>query len=199
MSERSIGDKADDKTEESVAAERGPLSVGEFLQGVRAQRRAVKIRPNLHLLSDMQRLVDEIESAPADQDVDDLIDRYEETKGQFLAVEWWTVEQRTHERRSHVRREAAKALDVELDEGDNVPSDDREVAAKLEAAVIADHIVEPEGVTAEQVMALYEASPGEYTKIEQAIVQTMRILDEDATKGVLRDFSLRRSEKTGRY
>lgn len=197
--ERSIAEKA--TTEDSVAAERGPLSVDEFLSGVRAQRRSVRIRPNLHVLADMQRLVDEIDDSPEGADVDDLIDDYESARAVFEASERWVVEQRTPERRKHVRRQAAKALGIDLrEDGETVEGDDfdQSKAAQLEAHVIADHVVEPEGVTAEQVTALYEATPGEFQKIDFAIVQVMRVLDEDSAAGVLRDFSSRRSAKTRR-
>lgn len=197
--ERSIAEKA--TTEDSVAAERGPLSVDEFLSGVRAQRRSVRIRPNLHVLADMQRLVDEIDDSPEGADVDDLIDEYETARAVFEASERWVVEQRTPERRKHVRREAAKTLGIDLrEDGETVEGDDfdQSKAAQLEAHVIADHVVEPEGVTAEQVTALYEATPGEFQKIDFAIVQVMRVLDEDSAAGVLRDFSSRRSAKTRR-
>ena len=197
--ERSIAEKA--TTEDSVAAERGPLSVDEFLSGVRAQRRSVRIRPNLHVLADMQRLVDEIDDSPEGADVDDLIDEYEAARAVFEASERWVVEQRTPERRKHVRREAAKVLGIDLREDwETVEGDDfdQTKAAQLEAHVIADHVVEPEGVTAEQVTALYEATPGEFQKIDFAIVQVMRVLDEDSAAGVLRDFSSRRSAKTRR-
>lgn len=197
--ERSIAEKA--TTEDSVAAERGPLSVDEFLSGVRAQRRSVRIRPNLHVLADMQRLVDEIDDSPEGADVDDLIDEYESARAAFEASERWVVEQRTPERRKHVRRQAAKRLGIDLrEDGETVEGDDfdQTKAAQLEAHVIADHVVEPEGVTAEQVTALYEATPGEFQKIDFAIVQVMRVLDEDSAAGVLRDFSSRRSAKTRR-
>ena len=197
--ERSIAEKA--TTEDSVAAERGPLSVDEFLSGVRAQRRSVRIRPNLHVLADMQRLVDEIDDSPEGADVDDLIDEYESARAVFEASERWVVEQRTPERRKHVRRQAAKVLGIDLrEDGETVEGDDfdQTKAAQLEAHVIADHVVEPEGVTAEQVTALYEATPGEFQKIDFAIVQVMRVLDEDSAAGVLRDFSSRRSAKTRR-
>ena len=197
--ERSLAEKV--TTEDSVAAERGPLSVDEFLSGVRAQRRSVRIRPNLHVLADMQRLVDEIDDTPDGEDVDDLIDEYEAARAVFEASERWVVEQRTPERRKHVRRQAAKALGIDLrEDGETVEGDDfdQSKAAQLEAHVIADHVVEPEGVTAEQVTALYEATPGEFQKIDFAIVQVMRVLDEDSAAGVLRDFSSRRSAKTRR-
>lgn len=194
--ERSLGDKTD---ETSVEVERGPLSVDEFLQGVRAQRRSVKIRPRADLYATLEQLGDEIDAAPEGEDVDDLLDEYERLGEQFMRTERWTVEQRTPERRRHVRREAAKEIGVEISEDGERPvqdDPDRTQAARLEAHVIADHIVEPEGVTAAQVRALYDASPGEYAKIDRAVVQVMRVIDEEAAAGVLRDFSSRRSGKT---
>ena len=197
--ERSIADKPE--LDDTAEVERADLTVDEFLSGVRKQRRAVKIRPNLHVLADMQRLVDVIDDTPDGEDVDGLIDEYEAAKETFLAHEWWVVEQRTPERRREVRRSAAKRLGIEMHaDGENVREDDPDQtnAAALEAHVIADHVVQPEGVTAEQVRALYEGSPGEYTKVDHAVARVMRVLDEEAAQGVLRDFSSRRSVKTGR-
>lgn len=196
--ERSL---ADVSTEPSTEVQRGPLSTDEFLSGVRSQRRSVRIRPNLHLLAEMERLVEEIDATPEGVDVDDLLDTYEATKADFLRSERWVVEQHTPERRRHVRREAAKGLDIELSEdGERVEGDDADLskASAVEAHVIADHIVEPEGVTAAQVKALYDATPGEYRKIDHAVVQVQRVLDSETEKAVLRDFSSRRSAKTPR-
>lgn len=200
--ERSLAE-IDTETEEmmTAAVERGPLDVSEFLAGVRLQRRSVQIRPNLHLLAELERLVDDIDAAPADADVDALIDEYVATRGRFEVASRWVVEQRTPERRRHVRREAAKALGIELSEdGDRPVTDDADLtnASAVEAYVIADHIVEPVGVTADQVRALYEASPGEYRKIDMAAVLVQRVLNEESEKVVLRDFSSRRSAKTTR-
>lgn len=196
--ERSL---ADEPTGTSTEVQRGPLSTDEFLSGVRAQRRSVRIRPNLHLLAEMERIVEEIDTAPAGADVDELLDTYDTTRDDFLHSERWVVEQRTPERRRHVRREAGKALGIELhDNGEGPVEDDadRTNATALEAHVIADHIVEPAGATEAHVRALYAASPGEYRKIDHAVVQVQRVLDEASEQAVLRDFSSRRSGKTQR-
>ena len=131
--------------------------------------------------------------------MDDLIDEYEAAKAEYLSSEWWVVEQRTPERRREVRRDAAKELGVELyPDGEAVIEDDPDQsrASAVEARVILDHIVEPSGVTFEQIDALYKASPGEWTKIEAAIVRVQRVIDDEAEQGVLRDFSSRRSGRT---
>ena len=197
--ERSIADKPE--LDDTAEVERADLTVDEFLSGVRAQRRAVKIRPYLHVLADLQRIPDIIDAAPEGENVDDLIDEYYAAAALYETSVWWVVEQRTPERRREVRRSAAKRLGIELhDDGENVRDDDPDQtnAAALEAHVIADHVVQPEGVTAEQVRALYESSPGEYTKLDHAVARVMRVLDEETAQGVLRDFSSRRSVKTGR-
>ncbi len=198
--ERSLADiSPEQEIDDSVETPRPQINVDEFLSGVRAQRRAVKIRPNLHRLADMERLVDQIDELPEDEDADDLIDAYEQARDDFLAFEWWVVEQRTHERRRHVRRQAAKDHDITLtDDGENVVGDDADGsgASKVEAYVIADHVVEPANITADDITALYEASPGEYMKVDIAVAQVMRVVNEQQVKEALRDFSSRRSGKT---
>lgn len=201
--ERSLADaQVDDEQvpDDSVEVARPQVDVSEFLAGVRAQRRGVKIRPGLHLLEHMQRLVAEIESLPEDDTPDDLLDEYEKIKAEFLVTEWWVVEQRTHERRRHVRRQAAEKFDIELSEdGEMVVGDDADGsgASKVEAYVMADHVIRPVGVTGADITALYEASPGEYMKIDFAVAKVMRVVEEQQTQEVLRDFSSRRSGKTG--
>lgn len=199
--ERSLADEAPETTDASEAAERGPLSVDEFLSGVRAVRRQVWLRPNLHLFADLERLVDEIESAPEGTDVDDLIDEYEAAKERFERRERWVVEQRTHERRRHVRLEAAKVAGYEMTEdGAEVVGDDvhKSKLDELSAFEVADHIVEPEGVTAEHVRRLHQASPSESNLLTSAIIRVNRVVDERVAAEVLRDFSSRRSGRTGR-
>lgn len=183
----------------TAAVERGPLDVSEFLAGVRAVRRQVWIKPNLHLFADLERMVDDIEAAPEDADVDALIDEYEAAKARFEQRERWVVEQRSVERRRLVRRKAAEALGIELTpDGESVVDDDADnsKASSVEGHVIADHIVEPEGVTAEQVQSLFDASPGEGHILASAIVRANRVMDEAVASEVLRDFSSRRSGKT---
>jgi len=195
--ERSIGDKA---PEEGVPVESAELTVDGVLQGARAMRRAVKIRPNLHLLADMQRLVETIDAAPDGEDVDGLIDEYEKVKADFLASQWWTVEQRTAERRTMVRRETAKRLGFEFNEVGRVTDDDedRTKESQVEVHVLADHVVEPAGVTAELLTEFHAASPGEFMRLEATITAVQRTLTDEQEQDVLRDFSSRRSGTTPR-
>lgn len=186
----------------TAAVERGPLDVSEFLAGVRAVRRQAWVRPNLHLFADLERLVDEIEAADeATPECDALIDEYEALKVRFESRERWVVEQRSVERRRHVRREAAGVLGIELTpNGESVVDDDADgtKGGVLESHVIADHVVEPEGVTGAQIQALFDASPSEGTVLGSAIIRVNRVVDETVASEVLRDFSSRRSVKTKR-
>ena len=197
--ERSLADEAPEPSDVSEPAERGPLSVDEFLAGVRAVRRQVWLRPNLHLFADLERLVGEIEAAPDGADLDDLIDEYESIKARFEQSERWVVEQRSHERRRHVREQAAKAVGYTLTEdGAAVVGDDvhQSMLDELSAHEVADHVVEPEGVTGEQIRALHQASPGESNLLTSAIIRVNRVVDEKVASEVLRDFSSRRSGRT---
>lgn len=192
--ERSLADEPTD----AVEVEPGEMTTETVLSGARAMRLGLKIRPNLHLFADMQRMVDAIEESPSDSDVDDLIDEYEATKAAFLTHEWWTIEQRTAERRTLVRREAAKKLGYVLDELDHVEGDDDDLTkrSEVEAFVIADHIVKPEGLTAGDMQELHASSPGEFARLDQTVVQVQRTLTDEGVQAVVRDFSSRRSGKT---
>lgn len=190
--ERSLAEKADGG---AVDVPPRKLTIDDFLSGVRARRKAVKIRPHLHRFADLERLVDEIEAAPDGADVDHLIDEYEAARDEFEAAQWYVVEQRTTERRQLVLREAAKAHGIELDEQDEPKLEGDalvEARAKIGYAVWADAVIEPEGVGPEDVQRLYEQSPEEFTRLHQAIKAVALVLDEKAERAVLRDFSSRR-------
>lgn len=198
IDERSLADEAPEATTDAVEVAPGEMTTESVLSGARAMRLGLKVRPNLHLFADLQELVDAIEGAPEDDDVDDLIDEYDKTKAAFLAHEWWVIEQRTAERRTLVRREAAKALGYTLDELDRVEGDDEDQTrrSQVEVHVMADHVVKPEGITAETLTAFHASSPGEFARLEQAVVQVQRTLSDEGTQSVVRDFSSRRSVRT---
>ena len=192
--ERSLAEKADAEDVRDVAPRE--MTIDDFLAGVRARRKAVKIRPNLHRFGDMERLVAEIEAAPEGVDVDDLIDAYEAAREEFEAHEWYVVEQRTAERRALVLRETAKAHGIELGDDDNptVEGEARAAAlATMSYAVWADAVVEPAGFAGDDMRRLYESSPEEFQRLHDAISAVGLVLDERAEKAVLRDFSSRRS------
>lgn len=183
---------------DAVEVEPGEMTAESVMSGARAMRLGLKARPNLHLFADMQRLVDAIEESPEDADVDDLIDEYDKAKAAYLTHEWWVIEQRTHERRTLVRRKAAKALGYALDELDRVEGDDDDLTkrSEVEAHVIADHVVKPEGLTADDMRVLHASSPGEFARLEMTVVQVQKTLSDEGAQAVLRDFSSRRSAKT---
>lgn len=194
-SERSLGDKGEDVRD--VTEDRPPLTAAEFIEGLRARRVAVCIRPNLHRYADLQRLVAEIEATPEDENVDGLLDEYEQAKAEFLAEEWWVVEQRSQERREQVRREAAKALGITLDEDGTVTHDDPverdRQSIRLGMHVYADQVVEPEGVTADDVRDLNDRSPESCGRLIAAIADVQTLMEAEDERSVLRDFSSRRS------
>lgn len=198
IDERSLADEAPEATTDAVEVAPGEMTAESVLSGARAMRLGLKVRPNLHLFADLQELVDAIDESPEDADVDDLIDEYDKTKADYLRHEWWVIEQRTAERRTLVRREAAKALGYTLDELDRVEGDDedRTKRSEVEAHVMADHVVIPEGMTAEALTAFHAASPGEFSRLEQTVVQVQRTLSDEGAQSVVRDFSSRRSGKT---
>lgn len=202
--ERSLADATEAPEEEApegVEVEPGQMTTGSVLSGARAMRRAVKIRPNLHVFADLERLIESIDEAPEGENVDDLIDEYDAAKAAFLEHQWWVVEQRTIERRTLVRRGAAKLLGYTLDEdlgrveGDD---EDRTRESEIEVHVLADHIVQPEGVTADDLTAFHASSPGEFTRFEHTVAVVQRTLSEEQSQDVVRDFSSRRSEATQR-
>ncbi len=189
----------DERSLSDPVEQREALSVVDFARGFRARRLPVRMRPNLHLLDDLERLVDEIDAAPEDADIDDLLDAYDAARAEYEREARWVVEQRSPERSQRVREDAIKALGYATDDEGALTATGATLEAqqtRLGVEVALDHIVAPEGLTVDDLTGLAEASPSEWTKLVRALAQVQQVTADD--ERVLRDFSSRRSGRTRR-
>lgn len=191
--EVSLGDAPMVSDVEGVDVSPSPVpesfDMAEWLAGVRPTRRAVRLFPNAHLVAELDKLADEIDSMPADADVDPLIDRFEALRQQYNDGVWFTVEKRSTEWLRAFRARVAEA------EGLDLKASDLEARAAAEIrvghAVAAACIVEPK-MTADQFAALSEANEGEAAKL----VNLVNIVNDklaESSEVLTRDFSRRRS------
>ena len=161
-----------------------------FIRGVRPTRRSVKLYPQADLVGQLEKLADRIEQLPDGPEVDALIDQAIQLQEIFHAGGvWWTVEKRSSEWVKNHREKTAAALGLASTETER---------AKMQLMLhqLAAQIVEPAGVTAEDLHALYEANEGEVSKLIVALTMVNEQVAE-AAKVVSLDFSQRRSGRTG--
>lgn len=155
-----------------------------WLQGVRPTRRSVKLYPKAHLIARMEELAVEIQDAPEDANVDDKIDEFDALKAQFNEGVWFTVEKRTQEWVEKFRKDVRKRL--------NLKPDKEEDLAVVVSYQLVEQIIEPAGITFNQLRALRAANEGEFNKLVAAMTLCNEQLAEKAS--VLdADFSARRS------
>lgn len=155
----------------------------QWLAGVRPTRRAIKLYPNAHLIAEMDRVVEEIDAAPADANVDDLIDEFESLRAQHQDGVWFVAEKRSDEWVEAERKRLIKALNLDADNEDDV--------LRLVYEITAAQIVSPR-ITGAELAELAKANEGEAIKLYSLVKAVNTQLSEQA--GVLkRDFSSRRS------
>lgn len=188
MTERSLADAP------AVAPEVTPedFDIEAWISGVRPTRRAVKLHPNAHLLARMDEIADEIDSTPEGEDVDGLIDEFEDLKRQFEDGVWFTVEKRSTEWVKQFRKRTAQALGVSLTKGNQAALESAAVTVGL--AQVAAQTVSP-AVTLEQLSRMYEVNQGEVNKLVSLVKHVNEDLAEDQAV-MTRDFSRRRSAPT---
>lgn len=190
--ERSLADEAPLAETQDETPEVTPESVdlGELAAGWRPTRRSVRIYPQGHLIAQMDDLIDRIESAPAEADVDDLIDEYEAVKAKYHQGVKFVFEQRSDEWVDDLRKKAHKRHKVKDDSPTQAQS------RKIAADMIAGQCVEPQGVTPQMVMAIWDQNE---TDVD-ILAFTMKQANQgslEASKVASRDFSLRRSTRDG--
>ena len=182
-----------------------PLDAATFdmdalLGGMRPTRRTVKIHERADLLSVMDELADRIESAPADENVDDLIDQFVTARDGFHAgVTFWTVEKRSSEWIKDNRETYAKAHKVNLDdEGDATDVKDalamllNQLVGQIVEVKRADGTVSEQPITFERLRAMYDTNEGELNKLAAALHDVTNSIAQSA-KVLSRDFSQRYS------
>lgn len=162
-----------------------------WLEGVRPTRRGVRLYSRADIIARLEHIADEIDAAPEDANVNDLIDEAERLQATWRdGIVWVVIEKRSSEWLDAFREEGAKRLGVTLNDKGEVG--DKDKATRLMFEQIAAQIVEPEGFTADHLERLYQANEGEVTKL---LVTTRRVNNElaESAKVVTRDFSQRRS------
>lgn len=193
--EKSVGDagvtQSDEATPEDTAFEtdapdRSALSPLEWATGIRRLRRSVIIHDTGHLLADLDELGDRIETAPSDSNVDDLIDRYEALAEQIKGGVRYVAEQRSQDWIDATRKAVCESKGWDP----NTLDDQQKQAVYYER--VAAQIVEPKGVTAESLRALFDQVPSEaavlFGMVERANTTVTAAVES-------RDFSSRRSGK----
>src|SRR5690606_3620936 len=152
-------EREDDSIEE-VPASHDPATfdVGALVAGVRATRVRVKVQPNGHLLERLQEMAEEIDGyATEDEIPDDLVSEWFETKDAFDQTAVFIVEGRNSD---WVRQfiKDAKAEGINPQRKGLSDAEVHKHIQRLMQAQIAAQIVHPEGVTTDDIAALFEAS-----------------------------------------
>lgn len=196
--ERSLADLADNPVPEAetslvdttVTPVPEDFDLDAWLDGVRPQRRSVKLYPQADLVARMEEIADKIDNTPSyeeSEELDALIDEFDQLKAQFKDGVWFTVEQRSTEWVENFRKRLAKTHNLKDD-----PAKDAELISTYQ---IAEQIIQPQGVTFNHLRKLQAANEAEYVKLITATQLVNQMLAEKA--GVLdRDFSGRRSAST---
>jgi hypothetical protein len=180
VSERSLGDPAD--TEPTPET----FDVAAYAAGHRPGRHSVQVRQRLDLLPDLEALTDRIMAAPADANVDDLIDEFDALKAKMLVR--YVFEQRSPEWVREFYKQTALGMGVKVKNGTKDAlrgtfTEDQAVEVALR--LIAAQCIEPEGVTVESLREFYTADPA------AADVNAQR------SEALGLDFSQRRSTSRG--
>lgn len=161
------------------------FDVSAWLGGVRPTRRAVRLYGRADVLARMDEIVSLVNNLPDGEEVDALIDEFEELKTQYHDGRTFVVEGRSPEWVEHFQRAALDAMGVKKGDGG------RGQRVQVLLAQLADQIVIPQ-VTVEQLAKLNEANAGELNKLVVAMTFANNQLGESAE--VLKvDFSQRRS------
>lgn len=170
------------------------FDLAEFIAGVRPTRRAVQIFPQAHLIAQLEQIAAQIEAAPEDADVDDLIDQFEQVKAGFEAGIWFEIEKRSSEWVTKFDNDLVKQLGLvkKPPGGGQKPQLSVDDNAKVTLHRLAAQIVQPPGMTYELVKSLAEHNEGEVAKLMVCMTSANNELAESA-EVLTRDFSSRRS------
>ncbi len=184
--ERTLGGPAPEEPVELVTeeADREDVSPTEWATGIRRIRRSVIVHDTGHLLAEFDELEYRILAAPEDENVDDLIDRYEILAEQIKGGIRYVAEQRSQDWIDATRERVTKDL------GFDAENMTREQRNQVYYARVAPQIVEPEGVTGETLAALFERVPSE-AAVLLGLVERANTTITGAVES--RDFSSRRS------
>ena len=196
MSERSLGDTPEPEQDEPTL-DPATYDVAEYAGGIRPGRRRVTIQPRPDLYPDLQRLIEQINEAPEDADVDDLIDEFERLRS-LMRVEW-VVERRSAEWTVEFYRQAAEDMGVAMKNGaHDVARGDftEDHAAEVGMRCILAQTVETSDGrdwTLDDMRRLHEVAPEQVDVLADAVAK----VNAGHAEALTLDFSRRRSTSRG--
>ena len=182
-------------TTPDVAAE--DFDFDQFLAGFRPNQRSVKIFDRGNLIGAMEQIADQIQDAPPDADVDDLIDEFERLKREWETGRWFTVQGRSTEARRLQRDKLIRERGIKCGpDVDGQPGEPIDPAHTIDlmCALMADQVVTPTGVTEAGLRRLYDLSEPEFSKLAIAVEFANSQMGQ-SSKVVGLDFSQRRSTR----
>lgn len=188
MSERSLGDPVD--TEPTPA----DFNVAAYAAGQRPGRHSVQVRQRLDLLPDLEALTDRIMAAPANANVDDLIDEFDALKAKMLVR--YVFEQRSPEWVREFYKQAAQDMGVKVKNGAKDAlrgTFTEEQSVEVALRLIAAQCIEPTGVTLDSLRELYKADPAAVDVLSQAVAD----VNAQRSEALGLDFSQRRFTSRG--
>jgi hypothetical protein len=198
--ERTLADAPDEPqqpiyyVDSSVTPTPENFDIDEWIAGVRPTRRSVRLVANGHLVARLEEIADQIERAPEDADVDDLIDQYDAIKAQVREGVWFTLEKRSSEWVYEFLRSTCASLGYPAPERGDQPLGKLTTEQRIEVVLrqVAAQTVVPQGLTAGHLQRMLDANEGELNKLVLTMDAVNSTLAESA--GVMdRDFSGRRS------
>lgn len=142
---------------------------GAMVAGARAARKRVRIRPNAHLLADLEALVEQAAAATSDDEAEQVEAEYERVKAQYEQTFPVVIEARSNDWLRQVAKDA-KQDGINPDRKGLSPDERSVHTRRLLMRQIAGQIVHPtKGVTVDALEALYAASEQEADKLFRAV------------------------------
>lgn len=185
--ERSLSDALTESVDQTPVQNPETFDLGAFVGGVRPTRRGVRIYSRGDVLERMEELADQIENTPDGDEVDTMVDEYEDLRDTFQAGTWFVIEQRSREWADKFRKDARKDLGIP-----SKASPTHDQVLELAFRQIAAQCVKPAGVSADTVRAIHAANPLEADKLGVLVSEVNEIRAAES-EVVTRDFSSRRS------
>lgn len=180
LGEASLSDASEavvEASEETLNAETFDLDA--WLQGVRPAKRAVKLFGRADHLARLEEIAQTIGESPESDNVDDLIDEFEDLQRQVRdSGAWFVIEGRSDEWVEKFRRDWRKQHPKGTDDA-------------LEYAQIAAQLVSPRA-TADQLLQIADRAEPEAYKLKAAVTFANNQI-VDAAEVLTTDFSSRRS------
>lgn len=166
-----------------------------LVRGSRGVTVRVEVQPNGILLADVQDLAARIDAYPTDDDVPAaLVEEYVALREQLDHTDVYVIEGRNSDWLKAFTKQMQERLGGDAEDESLSEEQRAAIVKKVGYAQIAAQIVQPEGVTAADVEALYERCETEADKLWRA----MRRANSEPVKALMPDFSARVSRLSRR-